>query len=337
MGERRWTEATLTYPCDRRTFLEATGAALAAAALARPTTALANSLVPVTSPLFGISLAEWSLHRALEAGSLEHLDFPGTARRDYGIEAIEYVNSFFLDRTAPRPADGRYFRGRGADRRYLRDLKRRADDAGVRSLLIMCDGEGAIGDPDAAARARTVEHHRKWLEAARFLGCHSIRVNAQSQGTPEEQRTLAADGLRRLTEHAAALDLDVLVENHGGISSNGAWLAGVIRAVAHARCGTLPDFGNFQVREGEWYDRYQGVQEMMPFAKAVSAKSHDFDEAGNERTTDYERMLRVVLGAGYRGHIGVEYEGDGLSEPEGIRATKALLERLRERLAAEYP
>jgi sugar phosphate isomerase/epimerase len=336
VGERRWTEAALTYPCDRRTFLETTAAALAAAALAGPATALAESPSPVVNLPFQISLAEWSLHRALAAGGLDHLDFPRAARRDYGIEAVEYVNSFFLDGTAPRPADGRYFRGRGADRRYLRDLKRRADDAGVRSLLIMCDGEGAIGDPDAAARTRTIEHHLKWLEAARFLGCHSIRVNAQSQGTPEEQRALAADGLRRLTERAAAMDLNVIVENHGGLSSDGAWLAGVIRAVAHPRCGTLPDFGNFQVREGEWYDRYQGVQEMMPFAKAVSAKSHDFDAAGNERNTDYERMLRVVLDAGYRGYVGVEYEGDRLGEPEGIRATKALLERTRERLAGEY-
>jgi L-ribulose-5-phosphate 3-epimerase len=326
----------MTHQLSRRTFLEATGAALSAAALAGPATALAKSPGLMTDPLFRISLAEWSLNRALAAGGLDHLDFPRAARRDYGIEAVEYVNSFFLDRSAPHPADGRYFRGREADRRYLRDLKGRADDAGVRSLLIMCDGEGAIGDPDATARSRTVENHLKWIEAARFLGCHSIRVNAQSQGTPEEQRALAADGLRRLTEHAAATGLNVIVENHGGLSSNGAWLAGVVRAVDHPRCGTLPDFGNFQVREGEWYDRYQGVAEMMPFARAVSAKSHDFDEAGNERETDYLRMLRVVLGAGYRGYVGVEYEGDRLGEPEGIRATKALLERTRERLAGEY-
>jgi L-ribulose-5-phosphate 3-epimerase len=320
----------------RRTFLEATGAALAAAALTRRATALARAPGPQDAPLFRISLAEWSLHRALAAGALDHLDFPLAARRDYGIDAVEYVNTFFLDRAAPRPADGRTFRGPGADRRYLRDLRRRADDAGVRSLLIMCDGEGAIGDPDPAARARTVENHRKWLEAARVLGCHSIRVNAQSRGTPDEQRALAVDGLRRLTERAAALELNVIVENHGGLSSDGGWLTSVIRAVGHPRCGTLPDFGNFQVREGEWYDRYRGVGEMMPFAKAVSAKSHDFDDAGNERTTDFERMLRVVLDAGYRGHIGVEYEGERLSEPEGIRATKALLERTRERLAGAY-
>ena len=200
----------------------------------------------------------------------------------------------------------------------------------------MCDGEGAIGDPDAAARTRTVENHYKWVEAARFLGCHSIRVNARSQGTPDEQRALAADGLRRLTEFAAERGVNVIVENHGGISSDGAWLAGVIRAVAHPRCGTLPDFGNFQVGPERWYDRYQGVQELMPFAKAVSGKSHDFDAEGNETGTDFLRMLRIVLAAGYRGWVDVEYEGDRLSEPEGIRATKALLERVRERLGAEY-
>ena len=328
----------------RRTFLKSAGRALAAACVFDPTSLIsrlhdigfadtrpgrarpatldaAHPSSGVPDPLFRISLAEWSLHRALGAGTLDHLDFPRAAKREYGIEAVEYVNTFF------RAA---------ADRRYLRELKSRCDGEGVRSLLIMCDGEGAIGDPDAAARTRAVENHRKWVEAARSLGCHSIRVNAQSQGTPEEQRNLAADGLRRLTALAAPRGINVIVENHGGLSSNGAWLASVIRAVDHPRCGTLPDFGNFQVREGEWYDRYHGVAEMMPFARAVSAKSHDFDAAGNERNTDYERMLRVVLGAGYRAFVGIEYEGDRLSEPEGIRATKALLERLRDRLAGEY-
>jgi sugar phosphate isomerase/epimerase len=335
----------------RRTFLKSAGRALAAACVidprgiglagtrpARPGTLdAARPGSGVTDPLFRISLAEWSLHRALEAGGLDHLDFPRAAKRDYGIDAVEYVNTFFRDPAERQRPTGPSFRGSAAaDQRYLRDLKGRCDGEGVRSVLIMCDGEGAIGDPDAAARTRAVENHRKWVEAARSLGCHSIRVNAQSQGTPEEQRDLAAAGLRRLTELAAPRGIDVIVENHGGLSSNGAWLAGVIRAVDHPRCGTLPDFGNFQVREGEWYDRYQGVAEMMPFARAVSAKSHDFDAAGNERNTDYERMLRVVLSAGYRGFVGIEYEGDRLSEPEGIRATKALLERLRDRLAGEY-
>jgi sugar phosphate isomerase/epimerase len=193
----------------------------------------------------------------------------------------------------------------------------------------MCDGEGALGDPDDAARTTAVENHYRWVEAARHLGCHSIRVNAQSRGTPDEQRALAADGLRRLTEFAAERDINVIVENHGGLSSNGTWLTSVMRAVDHPRCGTLPDFGNFQIGEGEWYDRYQGVAELMPFAKAVSAKSHDFDEQGNETGTDFMRMMHIVLDAGYRGHVGIEYEGSRLSEPDGIRATKALLERVR--------
>jgi sugar phosphate isomerase/epimerase len=157
-------------------------------------------------------------------------------------------------------------------------------------------------------------------------------VNAQSAGTPEEQRDRAADGLRRLTEFAAPRGINVIVENHGGLSSNGAWLASVIRRVNHPRCGTLPDFGNFRVADDEWYDRYVGVAELMPFAKAVSAKSHEFDAQGNEVRTDYERMMRIVLDAGYRGYVGIEYEGDGLSEPDGIRATKRLLERVRDRL-----
>jgi L-ribulose-5-phosphate 3-epimerase len=205
----------------------------------------------------------------------------------------------------------------------------------VRSLDIMCDGEGAIGDPDDAARTQAVENHHKWVEAARFLGCHSIRVNAQSQGTPEEQRGRVVDGLRRLVEFGAERGINVIVENHGGLSSNGAWLSSVIRAVDHPRCGTLPDFGNFSLHPGEEYDRYQGVAEMMPFAKAVSAKSYDFDERGNETRIDYLRMIRIVLAAGYSGYIGIEYEGERLSEPDGIRATKALLERVRAALAGD--
>jgi sugar phosphate isomerase/epimerase len=272
--------------------------------------------------LFDISLAEWSLHRTLFAGELDNLDFPATARRDYDIHAVEYVNSFFKDKAE--------------DQAYLTDLKMRADDNGVRNVLIMCDGEGALGDPDDTARTQAVENHYRWVEAAKFLGCHSIRVNAQSRGTPDEQRDLAADGLRRLTEYAAERDINVIVENHGGFSSNGEWLVSVMTAVDHTRCGTLPDFGNFRVAEGEWYDRYQGVTELMPFAKAVSAKSHDFDEHGDETGTDYLRMMRVVLDAGYRGFVGIEYEGSNLSEPEGIRATKALLENTRIAVADEY-
>jgi sugar phosphate isomerase/epimerase len=313
----------VTEDVSRRKFLKTAAAVIPVAAVIKPTTVFAGMSNPASADsLFKISLAEWSLHRTLYAGELDNLDFPKTARVDYGLDAIEYVNSFFKDKAE--------------DSGYLKELKARADDHGVSSLLIMCDGEGAIGDPDGAARTTAVENHYRWVEAAKFLGCHSIRVNAQSDGSPAEQRQLAADGLRRLTEFAVARDINVIVENHGGLSSNGAWLSSVIEAVGSPRCGTLPDFGNFRLQDDESYDRYVGVAELMPFAKAVSAKSNDFDEDGNERHTDYARMLRVVLDAGYRGYIGIEYEGSALSEPDGIRATLALLERTREMLSEEY-
>jgi len=200
----------------------------------------------------------------------------------------------------------------------------------------MCDGLGNLGDPNGAARTRAIENHVPWLAAAQALGCHSIRVNAASSGSRSEQVRLAADGLRRLCEKGETFGLNVIVENHGGLSSDGAWLAEVMRTVGHPRCGTLPDFGNFHLGSGKWYDRYRGVEELMPFAKAVSAKSHSFDAEGAETSTDYFRMLRIVLDAGYRGFVGIEFEGGGVPEKEGILATKNLLERVREKLSQEY-
>jgi L-ribulose-5-phosphate 3-epimerase len=257
---------------------------------------------------FKISLAEWSLHKTLFSGKLDNLDFPQQATTEYGIEAVEYVNQFF--------------KSKAEDQKYLTELKTRSEDQGVRNVLIMIDDEGDLGDPNADRRTKAIDKHRPWVLAAKYLGCHSIRVNARSKGTPEEQAKLVADGLRRLSEFAATADIGVIVENHGGLSSNGQWLASVIKTVNLPNCGTLPDFGNFDT-----YDRYQGVKELMPFAKGVSAKSHDFDAQGNDTKTDYSRMLKIVLDAGYRGYIGIEYEGSKLPEPEGIRATKRLLER----------
>ena len=265
--------------------------------------------------LFKISLAQWSLHKALFSKKLDNLDFAKTAKNDYGIDAIEYVNAFF--------------KSKAKDEKYLAELKKRADDLGVKTLLIMIDGEGALGNPNDDARTKAIENHYRWIEAAKALGCHAIRVNAQSKGTFEEQQKLAADGLRRLSEFGAKHEISVIVENHGGLSSNGEWLAGVMKKVDLKNCGTLPDFGNFHR-----YDRYKGVTELMPYAKAVSAKSHNFDADGNETRTDYKRMMKIVVDAGYHGYVGVEYEGRKLSEPAGIRATKKLLERVRGELAA---
>jgi L-ribulose-5-phosphate 3-epimerase len=265
-------------------------------------------------PLFKISLAEWSFHRALFGGKMKNLDFPRVAKQDFGIEGVEYVNQFFKDKAK--------------DKDYLAELKKRADDLGVRNVLIMCDGEGALGDADKNKRMKAVENHYKWVEAAKILGCHAIRVNAHSSGSYEEQMERAADGLGKLTKFGADHKIYVIVENHGGLSSNGEWLVGVMKKVNSPWVGTLPDFGNF----GK-YDRYKGVKEMMPYAKGVSAKSHDFDKNGNETHTDYLRMMKIVVDAGYHGFVGIEYEGGKLSEPEGVQATLKLLKRVRAELA----
>jgi sugar phosphate isomerase/epimerase len=271
--------------------------------------------VPVKPLPFTISLAEWSLHKTIFDGKLDNLDFPKAARREFGIDAVEYVNQFFKDKAR--------------DDDYIAELAKRSADEGVTNVLVMCDGLGDLGDADDKARTQAIENHFPWVEAAKRLGCHSIRVNAASKGSFAEQQKLAADGLARLAEFAGQLGMNVIVENHGGLSSNGEWLAGVMKLVNRPNCGTLPDFGNFHD-----YDRYRGVEELMPFAKGVSAKSHEFDDAGNEVRTDYDRMLRLVLAAGYRGWVGIEYEGTALPEADGIRATKKLLERVRDALTA---
>ncbi len=301
----------------RRTFLQAAGAA-ALGSLAAPRLFAADS----KTDLFRVSLAQWSLHRAYQQKKLDPLKYAETTKKEYGIEAVEYVNQFYKDKKK--------------DDAYLKDLKKVADDNGVASVLIMCDGEGNLGDPDEKRRATAVSNHLRWLEWAKFLGCHSIRVNAASDWKKgfEETQKLAADGLRKLSEEGDKHGLNVIVENHGGLSSHGGWLAGVMKLVDHKRCGTLPDFGNFNIGKIEGqpgaYDRYKGVDELMPYAKGVSAKSHDFDDKGNETKTDYRKMLEIVLKKHkYSGFIGIEYEGGKLGEPEGIRATNKLLEAVR--------
>jgi len=305
----------------RREFLATAAAAAGLAALTAARPRGAGARPGPSEAWFRISLAQWSLHRALFETRLDPMAFPAIARSQYGIEAVEYVNTFYRE-MAP-------------DAGWTVELAARCRDAGVKSLLIMCDGEGRIGDPEGAARSRTVENHVRWLEAAAALGCHSIRVNAASEGGREEQSRLAADGLRRLAERAEPYGLSVLVENHGGLSSDAAWLAATIRAADHPRLGTLPDFGNWSLSETERYDPYRGLAELMPLARAASAKTGAFGPDGEETRLDYGRLLRIVRDAGYRGWIGIEYEGAGLSEPEGIRATKALLERKRDEIAGE--
>lgn len=270
---------------------------------------------PAVDAWFQISLAQWSLNKQFKRGEIDPLDFPVVAAREFGIRAVEYVNQFYF--------------GAVKEAGYFRRLRQRADDHGVKSLLIMCDAEGLLGAADEKARATAVSNHHKWVDAAVELGCHAVRVNAIGEGSSTEQQQRSADGIRRLAEYSDSRKIDVLIENHGGFSSDGDWVAKVVELAAHPRVGTLPDFGNFKRGDGTWADRYEGVKRMMKWAKAVSAKAHEFDDAGLEVRTDYPRMLRIVKEAGYRGYVGIEYEGDKHSAADGIRLTKNLLEKLR--------
>lgn len=293
---------------NRRDFLKTVGIGTVGLTALSAMPAFA-SLMDDKKLFFKISLAEWSLHKTLFAKQLTNLDFPETAAKKYGIHAVEYVNQFFKDKAN--------------DKEYLKDLLKRSKDNGVTNVLIMVDGEGDLGSTDSAQRMKAVENHYKWVDAAKFLGCHSIRVNAAGKGSAEDVKLAAVDGLGKLGEYAAKSKINVIVENHGGFSSLGDWLTAVMKETNRKNVGTLPDFGNFYE-----YDRYQGVQEMMKYAKGVSAKSHDFDESGNETKTDYAKMLKIVKDAGFRGFVGIEYEGSKLSEDEGIKATKRLLEKV---------
>ncbi len=291
------------------------------------------------TPDFQISLAQWSLNNTFFGGAIEDwqmfgklihenpdavlkgedpMNFP-TMAAGYGINSIELVNTFYFSKAK--------------DEAYWEKFKNKCDEAGVKVGLIMCDQLGNLGAADPEERQKTVENHYPWVDIAQFLGCHSIRVNAAGEGTPEEVAIHAADGLKKLAEYGKSKGINIIVENHGGYSSDGSWLAGVMDQVGMDNVGTLPDFGNFCIEKGpdgciNEYDRYKGIAELMPYAKGVSAKSQEFDENGNEVNSDFLRIMKIVKDSGFKGYVGIEYEGSTLSEDEGIKATKALLEKV---------
>jgi len=261
---------------------------------------------------FSISLAQWSLHRTLRAGKMTNMEFPLKAKNDYGIHIVEYVSPFF--------------NGKETDKAYVKELKDMTRNEGIQNHLIMVDGEGNLGDLNQANRTKAVENHYRWIDTAKTLGCKSIRVNAAGKGTEQEVKSAAVDGLGRLSEYGKKNKINVIVENHGGYSSDGQWLSSLIKQVNNPYCGTLPDFGNFKISPQKSYDRYKGIAELLPYAKGLSAKSHDFDAQGNEIEIDYSRIFKMVQDAKWTGIVGIEYEGSKLSEDEGIKKTKALLD-----------
>ncbi|MEX2603604.1 MAG: sugar phosphate isomerase/epimerase family protein [Gracilimonas sp.] len=283
---------------------------------------------------FKISLAEWSLNKEIFSGELDNLNFPVVAKEKYGINAVEYVNQFFPDKAK--------------DKEYLKELKSRSDASGVQNVLIMIDNEGFVAAVEDKVRNEAVENHYKWIEAAEYLGCHAIRINLFGSQEPEEDVkawTIAAvEGLGKLAEFGSEHKVSVIVENHGGLSSHGGYLANVLKQIDSEWAGTLPDFGNFCIRKenderwgevcAEEYDVYKGVKDLMPYAKGVSAKTFNFDEDGNELNLDYMRLFKIIKESGFNGgYVGIEYEGDSLSADEGIRATKKLLEKVRAELS----
>lgn len=312
----------------RRSFLRDTGIVAAGISMA-----FNARSYPSTNrqPLYEISLAQWSLNRLLFDKKMDNLDFAVLARK-HGIGAIEYVNQFFMDKAR--------------DKAYLTEMKNRADSEGVKSLLIMCDSEGALGAPDASDRTQTVENHKKWVEAAAFLGCHSIRVNGYSSGNLKtddyyESQKMVADGLHQLCDYADGFNINIIIENHGGHSSHAPWLMGVMRMAQHHRAGTLPDFGNFSISKDDStgvinsYDSYRGTAEMMPLAKGVSVKTQAWDDYGQQSALDYDKMMRIVLDSGYRGYCGIEH-GEAGREWESILEVKEKLLICRNWLHAEF-
>ncbi len=282
------------------------------------------SLISSSNLFFKLSLAEWSFHRSLFENEMVNLDFAAKAR-SLGFEGLEYVNTFFKDKAK--------------DMSYLKELNLRAASEGLKNVLIMIDGEGNLAEPDKKLRLKSIENHYKWVEAAHFMGCHAIRVNLRGGGKDKnEALKTSVDSLNRLSDFAKGSHINILVENHGGFSSDGNWMTEVFKSVKHKNCGTLPDFGNFCLTNDmgkciEEYDRYKGIRQLLVFAKAVSAKSHNFDTYGNETEMDYYRIMKMVKESGYRGFVGVEYEGDGLPEEEGIRLTRDLLIKVGKQLS----
>lgn len=305
-------------PTDRRIFLKQLGIIAAGAGSLGSMPFIAEAS-PVKKSFFEISLAQWSLHKTLFANKITNLDFPLIAKKEFGISVVEYVNQFFKDKAT--------------DNTYLNELLKRCKDNGVKNHLIMIDGEGGLANLDEAKRKQAVENHYKWVDAAKYLGCSSIRVNSYGEGSTEDVQQAAIDGLSRLGEYGEKAGINIIVENHGGYSSNGKWLAAVMKGVNKKNVGTLPDFGNFCIKRdangcAEEYDRYTGVAELMPYAKGASAKTYDFDEAGNCIETDYKRIMKTVKASGFKGYVGIEYEGSKLDEYTGIRKTKTLLESI---------
>ena len=289
------------------------------------TEATISSTVP---PSYKLSLAQWSLNKLIFSGQADPMDFASTAK-DMGFEGLEYVSQLYTNEKVS-------FEMKDAGLPViLEELKKRSDSLNMQNVLIMIDGEGDLSFSDEKATQTAIENHKKWIDAAAFLGCYSIRINLFGEEDPEVWISNSVKSLKALAAYAAPKNINIIVENHGGLSSNGALLARVMKETAMANVGTLPDFGNFCLKKeggARWgapcvedYDMYLGMAELMPYAKGVSAKSYAFNDAGDETKIDFYRMAQIVKDANFEGFVGIEFEGDADDPTEGIAATKALI------------
>ena len=263
---------------------------------------------------FKISLAQWSLHKAIQSRMITNLDFPRVAREQFGIEGLEFVNQLW---EAPTEA-------------YVRRLKNNMKQTGTTAVLIMCDGEGTMGHSDKATRMKAAENHYKWIDITAELGGTAIRTNMYPEKQPQTDTEVnsflgyCSESFAQLCEYGQKAKVNVIIENHGGISSNPDVVVRLMKMVKQPNFGTLPDFGNFP----ETTDKYAAVEKLMPYAKGVSFKCHDFDaKTGNETRMDMDRMMKIVADAGWRSWVGIEYEGSRMTEFEGIQAAKRYLDR----------
>jgi sugar phosphate isomerase/epimerase len=309
---------------NRRTFIKQSLAGVGTLALGTSF----KSFLPADKDI-KFSLAEWSFNRALYSGKLDHLDFPAKAKNEFGFAAVEYVNGFFGGKKMD-------FKAAAKDTAYLNELLKRSRDAGIFNHLLMVDDEGPLSSVNEKERLEAVENHKKWIEAAKFLGCLTIRVNLHGEGSADDRKMASIDSLGRLGEIAGKVGLNVVAENHGSVTSDANWVVDVMKKVNRENVGTLPDFGNFcisqpwgTIQDGceNMYDIYKGVEQLLPFAKGVSAKTYDFDANGEQPKLDYKRLIGLVKASGFKGYMGIEFEGNTQPEDEGVRNTRILIER----------
>ena len=293
------------------------------------TAGIASSVFPSTNFLklnsienLKISLAQWSLNKSIKNGKLPILDFAKKAR-SFDIEGIEFVSG--LD---TRDTD---ILERMSMNSLAKELIKRSDDYGIDNVLFMIDNQGDLASSNKNERFQAIDNHKRWIDLSAEIGCKTMRVNLNGEKDLNKWTKNSVKSLTALNKYNE--NINVVVENHGGLSSSGKYLSNVMSKVKLENCGTLPDFGNFCMNGSPWgnctqmYDRYLGTEELMPYAHAVSAKSYDFDDEGNETSIDYKRMMEIVKRSGYQGYVGIEYEGNRLGEDDGIIATKKLLEK----------